>query len=82
MKLAISTILLAALRASSAAESNGHSCACEAEEFGFEIDCSNPQPQLDSLAILQSSGCANDCSSAECEKHYLLVQSHHGEFTE
>lgn len=54
-----------------------HKCACEAEEFGFKIDCANTKVMLAALAELQSNGCTSECSSAICEKNYLIVQSHH-----
>lgn len=58
-------------------EHEHHPCACEAAEYGFEIDCTDTQAMLDALPILQSSGCANDCSSDECIKNFLIIQSHH-----
>ena len=54
-----------------------HKCACEAEEFGFEIDCSNTDAMIAAMTNLQTLGCSSDCSSAECEKNWLLVQTHH-----
>ena len=60
-----------------AAEEAAHSCACEAEELGFQINCAATDVMLSSMAFLKSSGCATDCSSPECEKNYLIVQSHH-----
>ena len=57
--------------------SGGHKCACEAEEFGFEINCEDQATMIAAVTALKSSGCATDCSSAECEKNYLIVQSHH-----
>ena len=73
MKVAL-VILLAALSKSKA---EVHSCACEAEEFGYQIDCEAQGVMLDALSFLKTNGCASDCSSADCEKNYLIVQTHH-----
>lgn len=54
-----------------------HKCACEAVEFGFDIDCNNTAAMLDAMTFLKASTCATDCSSAECEKNWLIVQVHH-----
>ena len=54
-----------------------HKCACEAEEFGFEINCTNTDAMIAAMTNLQTLGCSADCSSAECEKNFLIVQSHH-----
>jgi hypothetical protein len=58
---------------------DGHhkSCACEAEENGFSIDCANGPLMLESLATLIANDCSTDCSSAICSKNFLIVQSHH-----
>eukprot|EP00565_Helicotheca_tamesis_P002555 CAMPEP_0185726964 /NCGR_PEP_ID=MMETSP1171-20130828/2782_1 /TAXON_ID=374046 /ORGANISM="Helicotheca tamensis, Strain CCMP826" /LENGTH=239 /DNA_ID=CAMNT_0028395415 /DNA_START=747 /DNA_END=1466 /DNA_ORIENTATION=- len=56
---------------------DGHSCACEAIEFGFKIDCEDTETMLAALQKLQTDKCASDCSSADCEKNYLIVQTHH-----
>jgi len=79
MKLALA-LLLATLFAASVAHGEGvhsHKCACEAEEFGFDIDCDDTIAMLDALTFLKSSNCATDCSSAECERNWLIVQVHH-----
>lgn len=79
MTLALA-FLLATLSAASAHEGEAvhtHKCACEAEEFGFDIDCDDTGAMLDALTFLKSSNCATDCSSAECEKNWLIVQVHH-----
>lgn len=53
------------------------SCACKAEEYGFDIDCTNQAAMLDALTTLKASGCNTDCSSTECEKNWYIVQAHH-----
>ena len=58
-------------------EEHDHFCACEAEEFGFEIDCSQSDEMLTAMDNLASLGCGQDCTSVECETNWLLVQSHH-----
>uniref|UniRef100_A0A7S1BZH0 Uncharacterized protein n=1 Tax=Corethron hystrix TaxID=216773 RepID=A0A7S1BZH0_9STRA len=72
--------LLALLHARSS-DASGHAgeepCACVAEEQGFSIDCSDTATMLASLNELKTRSCATDCSSAECVKHYFIVQSHH-----
>jgi hypothetical protein len=63
-----------------AGSEDGHahqSCACEAEENGFSIDCSNGELLLDTLATLIADDCSKDCSSKACHKNFLIVQSHH-----
>ncbi|EJK60318.1 hypothetical protein THAOC_19348, partial [Thalassiosira oceanica] len=40
-----------------AAVSNGHKCACEAEEMGFVIDCENTLAMIDALDFLNVNGC-------------------------
>jgi len=73
------TLLYALLQVHSS-ESAGDAeqpCACMAEETGFTIDCQDTQGMLDSLNELKTRGCASDCSSPECVKHYYVVQSHH-----
>jgi hypothetical protein len=54
-----------------------NSCACEAIENGFSIDCANGDLMLDTLAALIADDCSTDCSSAACHKNFLIVQSHH-----
>jgi hypothetical protein len=56
---------------------NTHKCACEAVEFGFDIDCNNTAMMLDAMTFLKANTCATDCSSAECKKNWLIVQVHH-----
>ena len=56
---------------------SGGSCACEAEELGFTIDCADTQTMLDALTFLKTNACSVDCSSEECEKNYYIVQAHH-----
>ena len=57
--------------------SNEHKCACEAEEFGYEINCANTDAMIEAMNNLQSLGCSADCSSPECEKNFLIVVTHH-----
>ncbi|EJK71322.1 hypothetical protein THAOC_07257 [Thalassiosira oceanica] len=62
------------------AASNGHKCACEAEEMDFKIDCENTQAMTDALYFLNANGCTEKGScdaGTDCEKNYLIVQSHH-----
>ena len=55
-----------------------HKCACEAEEFGFEIDCDNTDAMLEAMTKLQTLGCSADCPpDSECAIQFLIVQSHH-----
>jgi len=54
-----------------------HSCACEAQEFKFKIDCTDAAQMATALNTIKTKGCAADCTVAECEKNYLIVQSHH-----
>jgi hypothetical protein len=58
-------------------DEHNHSCACEAKENGFSIDCGNSALMLDTLAALIADDCSTDCSSAACKKNFLIVQSHH-----
>ena len=60
-----------------AAEGEKHSCACEAEEMGFKINCDDTATMLASMTALQADGCASDCTVGDCEKNWLIVQSHH-----
>eukprot|EP00592_Proboscia_alata_P006184 CAMPEP_0194357130 /NCGR_PEP_ID=MMETSP0174-20130528/4658_1 /TAXON_ID=216777 /ORGANISM="Proboscia alata, Strain PI-D3" /LENGTH=383 /DNA_ID=CAMNT_0039127023 /DNA_START=407 /DNA_END=1558 /DNA_ORIENTATION=- len=62
---------------SSQAAGDAEPCACEAEELGFSIDCADTTAMLASLGEIQTRGCAKDCTSSECVKHYYIVQSHH-----
>lgn len=59
------------------ASASGGSCACEAEELGFTIDCADTNAMLDALAFLNANACSADCSSEECEKNFYIVQAHH-----
>jgi hypothetical protein len=60
-------------------EDSPETCACEAKKFGFTIDCTTAghQAQLDALGVLAAKSCDKDCSSEECHKNFILVQSHH-----
>lgn len=62
---------------SDAADFSGQSCACAAEEYGLNIDCSATAAMLDATTLLKNAGCADDCSSEACKEAYLTVQSHH-----
>jgi hypothetical protein len=76
---ALVAALAVTISTTAAAEDSHHTCACEANELGFTIDCSTAghQAQLDALGVLQAKGCDKDCSSDECHKNFLIVQSHH-----
>merc|ERR1719410_3120383 len=74
--LLIAALLLQLLLLERAA-ARGGSCACEAEEFGFSLNCNDTQAMIDALGVLRSEGCSSDCSSVECEKNYYIVQAHH-----
>ena len=75
MKVTTPVFLLFALFGKAAA--SGGSCACEAEELGFKIDCSDTAAMLEALTFLNANSCVTDCSSEECEKNYYIVQAHH-----
>lgn len=60
-----------------AEEEHDHFCACEAIEFGFEIDCSQTDEMEKAMENLATFGCGNDCTSVDCETNWLLVQTHH-----
>uniref|UniRef100_A0A7S0GH55 Uncharacterized protein n=1 Tax=Proboscia inermis TaxID=420281 RepID=A0A7S0GH55_9STRA len=70
-------LTLSYMDTSHAEEGELHPCACEAEEFGFKIDCNDEGTMLAAMTVLKTKSCATDCSSDECEKNYLIVQSHH-----
>ena len=74
MKFALFMLVTLLGAKSSAAEG---SCACEAEELGFDINCDDQAAMLDALQFLKQSGCATDCSSEECTLNYYIVQAHH-----
>ena len=79
MKFALS-LLLVTLATATAAEAEAietHKCACEAVEFGFDIDCNNTAAMLNALTFLKASTCATDCTSTDCEKNWLIMQVHH-----
>ena len=59
------------------ARASGGTCACEAEELGFEINCADTEAMTTALDFLASNGCASDCSSEDCEKNWYIVQTHH-----
>jgi len=74
MKLA----LYAALAALSAPAAMAHTCACEADEFGFKIDCADQTAMLDALEYLKTNGCATTCEDeTKCHTNFLIIQSHH-----
>lgn len=74
-------VTLAAVAVSSAGDEHGdhehESCACEAQQLGFNIDCSQRDLMLTALSTLQANTCDVDCSSNTCHKNFLIVQSHH-----
>ena len=79
MKVASIALLISTLATASAArrtEGDVHQCACEAEEFAYIIDCSNTEQMLTSLTYLGDNNCAADCMAAECERNWLIVQTH------
>eukprot|EP00555_Chaetoceros_dichaeta_P002495 CAMPEP_0198251970 /NCGR_PEP_ID=MMETSP1447-20131203/2621_1 /TAXON_ID=420782 /ORGANISM="Chaetoceros dichaeta, Strain CCMP1751" /LENGTH=233 /DNA_ID=CAMNT_0043937107 /DNA_START=129 /DNA_END=830 /DNA_ORIENTATION=- len=57
----------------------GHSetCACAAKELDFNIDCTQGDLLLTTLAALVAEDCATKCSSESCRKNFLIVQTHH-----
>jgi hypothetical protein len=79
MKLCCLFTLIAPVFCAGSEDEHAHhnSCACEAEENGFSIDCANSALLLDTLAALIADDCSTDCSSAACHKNFLIVQSHH-----
>ena len=80
---AVTTLTFLAIGITLAAEEEhehgGHICGCEAEELGFEIDCTNQDVMLDALKTLQDNNCVSDCGGEDgpCFKSFLIVQSHH-----
>lgn len=77
MKLYACSIVALVAKAA-ASESDHHSCACEAKELGFTIDClTNGDGLLSAVASLQENSCDKDCKSEACRKNFLIVQSHH-----
>jgi hypothetical protein len=79
MKLFSLFALIAPVFCAGSEDEHAHenSCACEAEENGFSIDCANSELMLNTLAALIADDCSTDCSSAACHKNFLIVQSHH-----
>lgn len=57
--------------------SHGASCACEAENTGFAINCDDQNATIDALASLDSNNCVADCSSDVCRRSYFIIQTHH-----
>lgn len=75
---ALGALGLAVHPASAADDDHGHTCACEAEEFGFKLDCANTTTMTSALEYLKTNGCAADCpEESECHIHFLIIQSHH-----
>ena len=59
-----------------------HSCACEAEELGLTLDCSDKVNMNNAVAYLKSASCATAGNCAEdapneCYANWVIVQSHH-----
>lgn len=66
-------------------------CACEAQKHNFTIDCdannSNESSintttsvvarMMDAFVYLQTNGCSSNCSSEQCEKNFMIFQSHY-----
>jgi hypothetical protein len=70
--------LIALIAPAFCAGSEEGTCACDAKENGFSIDCgTNSALLLETLAALIADDCSTDCSSAACHKNFLIVQSHH-----
>mmetsp|Transcript_3906 Transcript_3906/g.6532 ORF Transcript_3906/g.6532 Transcript_3906/m.6532 type:complete len:237 (-) Transcript_3906:86-796(-) len=65
--------------AANASDEAGHknTCACDAEELDFSIECSNGSILTDTLATLIQDGCSANCASEACKKNFLIIQSHH-----
>jgi len=55
----------------------GHSCACEAEELNFTIDCTQAELLETTLSTLVINNCSTDCSSDICHTNFLIMQAHH-----
>jgi len=61
-------------------DSTGISCACEAASRSFAMDCDDKSAMLAALNFLSTNSCSKpeNCGrDTECEKNYLIVQSHH-----
>lgn len=58
-------------------ENAAETCACAAEELGFEINCGGDAAMLAALSDLQSNSCNTDCASPICVRNWMVVQSHH-----
>lgn len=56
---------------------HSHTCACDAADFGFTINCADTNLMLSSIPLLQKYNCSNDCTSTVCRKNYSILQSHH-----
>ena len=74
MKLSSTVFLFLSLFGKASA---GGTCACEAEELGWAINCADTVAMTDALDFLATNGCATDCSSEGCEKNFYIVQAHH-----
>jgi len=82
MKISSRCLLLLVLSAVANVTGEGddhehESCACAAAEEGFTIDCSDQDAMTAALAALSASDCETDCSSEDCHKNFLIIQSHH-----
>jgi len=53
------------------------SCACEAEKYGFTIDCAKTDAMTEAMSALVAENCAQDCMSDSCHKNFFIVQAHH-----
>jgi len=64
--------------AANVAGKSSNSCACDALEYGFNIDCSNQDAMNQAIATLESNNCSVECNSSMlCKKNFLIIQSHH-----
>ncbi|KAL3909722.1 MAG: hypothetical protein SGARI_002457 [Bacillariaceae sp.] len=52
-------------------------CACVAEDFGFNIDCSASAAMIDSFNFMKANSCGTDCSTDSCQEAWYIVQTHH-----
>lgn len=68
---------------------HGAKCACEAQKHNFAIDCDANKSNesnttigvvgrmMDAFVYLQTNGCSSNCSSEQCEKNFMIFQSHY-----
>lgn len=76
--LAVAASLPSAIGAANVDGMKSNSCACDAMEYGFNIDCSNTSAMNAAIATLEYNNCSNECNSSyTCIKNFLIIQSHH-----